>query len=206
MKDITGQRFGRLVALKPAYKKNRRWYWLCKCDCGKEKIINGGHIGREINSCGCLIKDVSKYKKYKTHQQSYTRLYRIWSGVKQRCLNPKASKYEHYGGRGITLCDEWKKDFKNFSIWAKEKGYHDKLTIDRIDVNGNYEPNNCRWITQQEQCENTRRNKKITYKGKTQNLKAWCRELDLNYNTIRSRFEKEKSSIEKLFRKIKKLG
>ena len=206
MKDITGQRFGRLVALKPAYKKNRRWYWLSKCDCGKEKIINGGHIGREINSCGCLIKDVSKYKKYKTHQQSYTRLYRIWSGVKQRCLNPKASKYEHYGGRGITLCDEWKKDFKNFSIWAKEKGYHDKLTIDRIDVNGNYEPNNCRWITQQEQCENTRRNKKITYKGKTQNLKAWCRELDLNYNTIRSRFEKEKSSIEKLFRKIKKLG
>lgn len=203
MKDLTGQRFGRLIAIKPAYKKNRRIYWLCKCDCGNEKIVSGGHIGKDTKSCGCLSKEltIERNKNHRIHAMAKTRLYRIWSNIKQRCLNQKANHYDAYGGRGITMCDEWLADFMNFYNWAMANGYREDLTIDRIDNNGNYKPNNCRWVTQYEQCRNTRRSIYITYKGKTQILKDWCTELKLNYQTIRGRINKFNYTPEQAFTK-----
>ena len=201
MKDLTGQKVGRLTIIKPVYKKNRRWYWYCKCDCGKEKIIRGSHIGRGTYSCGCLSRELTiiRDKQRKTHYMSYSRIYNTWSGIKQRCLNPKATGYQYYGGRGIKMCDEWQNDFMNFYNWSMINGYGKNLTIDRIDVNGNYEPNNCRWITQQDQYKNTRKSRYITYKGQTKILKDWCRELKLNYSTIRQRIINFHYTIEQAF-------
>ena len=201
MKDLTGQRFGRLVVIKPEYKKNRRWYWLCKCDCGNEKIIRGSHIGKATKSCGCLSKEltIERNKNHITHNMAHTRIYGIWSGIKQRCENKNGTGFKHYGGRGIMMCKEWEKDFMSFYKWAIKNGYNDYLTIDRIDVNGNYEPSNCRWITKWEQSRNTRRSRYITYHGRTQILKDWCKELQLNYSTIQHRIKKMHYTPEQAF-------
>ncbi len=143
--------------------------------------------------------------------KKHSRLQSIFQGMKTRCYNPKNKNYKSYGGRGIRICDEWNdreripqednatKGYLAFKKWALENGYADNLTIDRINVNGNYEPSNCRWITHKEQCNNTTRNRIITYKGKTQNLKQWCDELNLSYNVIAQRISTYHWSIEKAF-------
>ena len=146
LNDLTGQRFGRLTVLERTELK-----WLCKCDCGNKKIVAGGHlVSGDTKSCGCLrIK----------HGMRNTRLYSIWHGMKERCYNTKHKFYKHYGGRGIKVCEEWKNDFQTFADWALSHGYADNLTIDRIDVNGNYEPSNCQWATNAEQQRNKRNSK-----------------------------------------------
>ncbi|MGX5476015.1 AP2 domain-containing protein [Bacillus toyonensis] len=150
--DLTGQRFNRLFVLQEAGKnKHRQILWLCKCDCGNKKTVPGYDLRHDkIKSCGCM-----QYAATTKHGQKGTRLYKIWEDMKRRCNNSNASSYRHYGGRGIKVCEEWN-EFIPFYNWAKESGYKDTLTIDRINVNGNYEPSNCRWATKKQQSRNQR--------------------------------------------------
>lgn len=133
------------------------------------------------------------------HGGKGTRLYSIWCGMKNRCYNKNDSHYPRWGGRGIQMCSEWLLDFSNFQAWALHNGYTEELTIDRIDNNGNYCPDNCRWVTISEQNNNQRTNRLITYNGKTQNLKQWSVELGINYGTLLSRLDASKWCIEKAF-------
>jgi hypothetical protein len=138
-------------------------------------------VGNDYDSNGSEGKFMTK-----THCQSGTKLHYIWIEMRQRCANPKNPKFHHYGGRGITICESWQ-EFEIFHKWSLETGYKEGLSIDRINNNESYAPNNCRWTTQSKQCNNTRRNKMVTYKGKSQSMADWSRELNVNYNTLRSR-------------------
>ena len=197
-----GMRFGKLTVLEFSHRKKRsngyyRNYWLCKCDCGNEKIIEESHIkSGHTKSCGCL--NIEKFKNF-NHGKSNTRLYKIYNDIKKRCLNKNCKNYKDYGGRGITMCDEWLNDFMNFYNWSMENGYKENLTIDRIDVNGNYEPSNCRWVTMKIQQNNKTNNHLITYNNKIQNIMLWCMELNLDYYTILQRIKKLKWDIDRVF-------
>lgn len=136
----------------------------------------------------------------KKHGYKYTRIYNIWGLMKNRCYCPTSNNYKNYGGRGIKICDEWKNNFIAFKDWAYANGYNEKLTIDRIDNNGNYEPSNCRWITNLEQQFNKRNNHLITYNGKTQTLSQWAKELEISREVIEQRL-KRKLPIEKVLTK-----
>lgn len=129
----------------------------------------------------------------------HSRLNNIYSGIKARCYNSNLWNYQYYGARGIKMCDEWKNNYQTFKKWALENGYQDNLSIDRIDTNGNYEPNNCRWVTDKEQKNNTRRNHYITYNGKTQSMSKWAEELNISYTVLRSRINRLNWSVEKAF-------
>lgn len=123
----------------------------------------------------------------KTHGQTHTPLYNVWYGIKQRCYYKKNISYKNYGARGIKICQEWLDDFMDFYNWAMDNGYQEGLTIDRIDVNGNYEPSNCKWSTKEQQANNKRNNVNFTYDDKTMSLKAWCRYLGISYKTCMTR-------------------
>ena len=133
------------------------------------------------------------------HGGKGTRLYDIWCGMKNRCYNKKDSHYPRWGGRGISICSEWLLDFSNFRAWALHNGYTENLTIDRIDNNGNYCPDNCRWVTVAEQNNNQRTNRYIAYNGKIQNLKQWSKELHINYGTLLFRLDALNWSTDKAF-------
>lgn len=132
----------------------------------------------------------------------YTRLYGIWCNMKSRCTNPKTDHYALYGGKGIKVCDEWMNSFVSFMEWSMSNGYDNKLTIDRIDPDGDYTPSNCRWTTQKVQCNHFSRNRMISYKGKTQSLSMWCDELKLSYSMIKQRLNKG-MSVKDAFEKPK---
>lgn len=195
--DLTGQKFGRLTVIKRVENKGKNTYWLCKCDCGNIKSVRVDSLKNgSIKSCGCYQKEMIK-KCHTIHNKCHTRLHSIWSNMKQRCFNKNAKRYSQYGGRGITVCEEWKNDFMSFYDWAMANGYNDNLTIDRIDVNGNYEPNNCKWATNKEQQNNRQHHFLITYKGITKNLQEWCEEVGLSRDNLYRRLVKYKWSVEK---------
>lgn len=186
-RDLTDQKFGRLTVLYRLhnYHKKRSW-WLCACDCGNLKETSYDSLMNNCKSCGCLRKE-STSKRFKTHGLSNTRLFYIWNCMKERCYNRLYPKYKDYGARSVKICDEWLNDFMSFYNWAMNSGYQENLTIDRIDVNGDYEPSNCRWRTNKEQQRNRRNNRYITINDKTHCLSEWCEMLGLNYHTVLQR-------------------
>lgn len=195
--ELEGKQFGKLTVLHRVANKNNKSCWLCRCSCGVEKEILGVHlVHQKISSCGC-----SHYDKVITHHKSRTPLYQVWRDIKKRCLNKTSSDYHNYGGRGISICNEWKNSFESFYKWAIKSGYSNNLTIDRIDNSGDYCPENCRWVSRQIQCNNTRRNHFITYNGETHTLSDWCKILGLNYYTVRRRFHTGCTSAEKILSK-----
>ena len=186
--SIIGRRYGRLTVISLDHlNKKKATYWLCKCDCGKQKVISrSGLTSGDIISCGCYKKEHNKEFGLK-HGLSNSKLYSTWSGIVQRCTNKNASNYKRYGGRGIKICDEWKNSFQCFYDWAVSSGYSDELTIDRINVNGNYEPSNCRWVSMSVQANNTRRNHYFEYNGVVHTIAQWSRILNVNHETLRYR-------------------
>lgn len=185
LKDLSGKRFGRLYVLKLAFTKNRKSYWLCKCDCGKEKIIRSDSlIGGKSISCGCYQKEKMK-ENIKPHRNS--KLYRVYYGMKERCCNENCVNYKYYGGKGVKIYYEWLNDFETFYDWATNNGYKDGLTIDRIDVNGDYSPENCRWITHKEQMSNTTANRRFEYNGENLTISELAEKYNINRNTLNYR-------------------
>lgn len=198
--DLNGQRYGRLVVIEKAPNKGQQTYWLCRCDCGKETVVRGSHLRNgKIKSCGCYQKELSKERIIKhstTHQKTHTRLYGIWHTMKNRCFNTKHKDYASHGGRGITVCEEWKNDFTTFHNWAMSHGYAENLTLDRIDNSGNYCPDNCRWATRKEQANNRRNNHYVTYNGERLTISQFADRLGLNYKYVANRIIRNKWSVE----------
>ena len=193
--DLTGQKFGRLTAIgiDLARDTTKRTYWICQCDCGKISSHRAdGLLRGTIKSCGCYKseQDAIRVSKNHKHKQSGTRLYSIWQGMKERCYRKTSSCYKNWGGRGIDVCDEWRNDFAVFYQWAIDNGYKKNLTIDRIDNNAGYNPQNCRWVTIKEQCRNRRSNIDITIGNTTKTLTEWCEVFDLPYGTINARYHR----------------
>lgn len=178
-----GDRFGRLVIVeKTERRQGSHAMYLCKCDCGGTKTVQSANLTNgNTRSCGCLATETN-LRRLTTHGGTHTRLYSIWHGVIQRCENKNAPAYPLYGGRGISVCQEW----KNFAVFRKDMsdGYDDSLELDRIDNDGNYTKENCRWATKREQCRNRRNNRLVTFRGKTKTLVAWAEELGLKYTTL----------------------
>ena len=227
-KDVTGEKFGRLTAscgclLKEKYKENfidisgkifGKWmvtseykrengltYWKCICSCENKTIswvLGSGLRQGKSKSCGCGIVDSNKNRSI--HNLSKTRIYRIYQSMLQRCYNDKNPVYKHYGQRGIIVCDEWlgETGFENFYMWAINNGYSDNLTIDRIDVNGNYTLENCRWITHAEQQNNRRNNLYVEIDGVIKTAQQWEREYNLTRGTISRRLKRGVSGKELL--------
>lgn len=189
--NLLGQKFGRLTVVEwipPKERKSQMFAWKCKCDCGSDKVVITATVklkSGQTKSCGCLKKERigNLNKKYKCHDK---RLYTVYMAMVYRTTKPDDPQYYLYGERGIKTCDEWLNDFDAFAEWAYSTGYdtnaeHGECTLDRIDVNGDYSPQNCRWITNKEQQNNRRDNINITYRGETHTMKEWSDILDIPY-------------------------
>lgn len=209
--DLTGQRFGRLTVLEcNGRSKDGQKIYRCQCDCGNVKEIRSGNLrsGHSL-SCGCVAAEKIKQRNTDNaiHGGCGTRLYGIWIDMRQRCTYEKAINWHLYGGRGIRVCDEWDIDFSAFREWAMSHGYADGLQLDRIDNDGNYEPDNCKWSTRSEQGNNRRPCIYITIDGETKTLTEWCNITGVNrhaaYCRINRGWEPEKAVTEKTKPKYK---
>lgn len=187
---MIGKRFGRLTVIAEGKKivNCRQATWICRCDCGTVTGPIRGNILRrgDSHSCGCL-KIEKLIDRSTKHGKCHTRIYHIWAGMKERCYNPDAPKYSRYGGRGINICEEWINSFDAFYDWAMANGYSDNLTIDRIDNDGNYCPENCRWSTNEDQCNNRKHHILLEINGETKTVAQWAKESGVKYSTIYAR-------------------
>lgn len=211
IKDLTGMKINMLTVIERVYV-NGKPMWRCICECGKELNVRHSHLTGGQKSCGChstkLLVD-----RNRRHGKRSSRLYHIWDNMKMRCSNPNHKAYKDYGGRGIKVCEEWYEDFETFYKWSISTGYDEnadfmKCTLDRIDTNGNYEPNNCRWVTMKEQCNNRRNNVFLEYKDKKHTVSEWAEIIGVNSTTLYHRIKKGWSAGEVLgfeYRKERRL-
>jgi hypothetical protein len=188
--DLMGKRFGRLLVIREnpeRAEKSRAVQWQVKCDCGMEKLVTGAALvsGRTV-SCGCLQKELaaSALLKHGEGGHNQTRLYRIWAGMKNRCYFQGNKHYKSYGGRGIMVCSQWKDSFEAFRDWANLNGYRDDLSIDRKNPDGNYEPSNCQWVTDDDQRWNKRNTRKIQYHGKEYTVKEFSERFRIPHTVL----------------------
>lgn len=199
----SGDRYGMLTVIRedepnttPCGTVQRKF--LCKCDCGNEVVRTMGtliHSKAKVLCCGCEGFDIGELNKKYPNGETEHYLYITWAGMKQRCYNKNSESYHRYGGRGITICDEWRYDYLAFKKWAESHGASKELSIDRIDNNGNYEPSNCRWVDDYVQANNKRTNRVIEYKGEKHTVMQWSRITSINESVIRSRLDKYGCSI-----------
>ena len=190
VKDLTNQKFGKLTAIKSISKtKSGSYIWLCKCDCGNSINVSQSNLNRlHTKSCGCLKLEIIHRKGINAkHSMTGTRLYHIWQSMKRRCYGKEEIKVKNYSNRNIIVCDEWKNNFQKFYEWAMANGYNDNLSIDRIDNNGNYCPENCRWANAIQQANNRRNNKYYENNGEIHTIREWCEILGININTAKNR-------------------
>ena len=200
--DLTGMRFGRLLVLNRGENIDGHPGWNCICDCGNTTHVLGKYLKNgKTQSCGCLHKE-QLIQRSTTHGLYYTRQYGIWIEMKERCLNPSHPAYNLYGGRGISICSEWM-NFQNFYDWANNHGYSNDLSIDRIDVNGNYCPDNCIWVDQRTQCNNKRTNIRISNNGEDKTLAEWARFYGIDYQKLYRNVILKKIPFEEYVSKIK---
>lgn len=190
--NLVGKRFGRLLVvekvkgkiLKSGYEQQT---YKCICDCGNETILPYSSLTTgNTSSCGCLFNELTS-KRMTTHGMSKTKLYDVWLKMRHRCFNEKDQDYEYYGERGIKVCDEWNEKFESFYEWSNSNGYKEGLTIDRINVNGDYEPSNCRWVNREVQMNNTRANKILTIQGISHTMAEWSKMFGKDQETLRDR-------------------
>lgn len=195
--NLTGKKIGRLIVLSEVFGhkhagKHRKW--LCLCDCGnKREIFQDRLVKGKTVSCGCWQRDVTS-KRLTTHGKSKTALYSLWQNMIARCSNPNLREWKHYGGRGIVVCEQW----KDFEVFVSDMGDppFDGAEIDRTDNDGNYEPDNCRWATRTEQCNNTRSNVVLDIDGESKTLVQWSRETGIPYKTIHNRVKAGKFGLD----------
>ena len=206
--DLTGQKFGRLTVIKraenytpPCGKTQVQWY--CKCECGNFCTVSGTHLKtQKVFSCGCYQKEKAKETathKFTSHGASKESIYKTWINIKSRCFNTHSERYKDHGGRGITMCDRWRNSFEAFYEDVSKLPNYGKegYSINRIDNDGNYEPNNVEWADDITQANNKRNNRLITFNGKTQTATEWARETGIKRTTITMRLDKYGWSIEK---------
>lgn len=196
--DLTGQRFGRLTVVDRAENdKRNQAKWHCRCDCGTDVVVYSYNLRNgNSKSCGCLNRENLHSGMRTTHGDRRTRLYRIWCNMLDRCNNIHASRFPNYAGRGISVCQEWH-EYTSFKDWAIRNGYRDDLSIDRIDVNGNYEPCNCRWATKEIQDNNKRRSHFLLFKGKKMTISQWSSEVGIPASVIENRINRLGWSVDK---------
>lgn len=206
MEDIINKTYGYFKVIKQEgddgyYHKT----YLCRCVCGNTRHLTKATLKNGTPSCGCKRYETASSKR-KTHGMTKTRLYHIWQDMKARCYRKNNKNYDLYGGRGITVCEEWKNSFETFYEWSMANGYSDSLTIDRVDSNGNYEPSNCRWATQKQQCNNFSRNRILTLDGVSKTMSEWADITGISYTTIRARLNILHWSVEKALKTGAKSG
>lgn len=194
--DLTGLVFGRLTVIERGEDRidsvgKRRPTWRCICGCGNETTALASNLKRGITtSCGCFQKEnMSKLKKTHGGYANNEPLYTVWLGIRKRCLSSKSTRYADYGGRGIAICEQWADSYAAFREWSLNHGYQKGLSIDRIDVDGDYSPDNCRWVDNLTQQNNRRCNINVTYQNQTHTLKEWSRIRNINYQTLYRRYK-----------------
>lgn len=188
--ELSGKRFGRLTVLGYSHNCDGFTYWNCLCDCGNEVVVRGVRLTHgTTQSCGCLLRDITAAKNRERADGRYRdeRLYRIYYGIKTRCYNSKEPGYERYGGRGISMCDEWKDDFWKFQEWALSSGYRPDLTIDRVNNDGEYSPQNCRWANVKQQSNNRSSNVILNCGGTQKTVAEWSEIVGIGKNIIYQR-------------------
>lgn len=202
--DVTGKRFGMWTVICRSGKDDGgRYLWACRCDCGTIRDVCGGSLRSGVSTCcGCTRGAGNKYNE--KHGGKKERLYAVWTGMKGRCYNPNNTFYSRYGGRGISVCEEWRSDYSKFREWALQNGYDENApkgscTIDRIDNEKGYSPDNCRWVSMKNQCNNRSSNHLIEYEGESHTLQEWSDITGIRKDTLRRRLEVYNWPVQRAF-------
>ena len=202
MKTIAGQKFGMLTVVQFSHINNGGYYWLCRCDCGTVKPMPISNLKRgDTKSCGC-----NRTKVNITHGLTHHKIYGVYVNMIERCYNSKNKSFKHYGGRGISVCDDWKNDNTKFFSWAFASGWQESLQLDRIDNEGNYSPENCRFITHKVNVNNRRNNRLLTYKGQAKTFTEWAEISGVSRKLIEYRLNQGMSAEEAITKPVKQFN